>query len=169
MPRDLKALFDDLPNARAQRDAQARQAQQAREDAEQRRLAEDAAARARLRAELEVAWDWLQTDGQELAAEMKKASFLRLQLLGPLDVQGREVPWQLDARVLLLNDDGMLEVVRQDAYRELRYPVRSVDDFLNIEPPGFTRAFLDAVRSGAIWQRVAQQLRESTAPRVDEP
>lgn len=164
MPKDLRTLFNDLPNARAARDAAQKQAEVDRESAEKARLAADAEARVKLRAELEVAWDWLQTDGQELAAEIKKASFLRMQLLGPLDSEGREVGWQLDARVLLLNEDGLLEVVRQDAYRELRYPVRTVDDFLNVEPPAFTRAFIDAVRSGAIWQRVAQQVRQSTSP-----
>lgn len=164
MPKDLRALFNDLPNARAARDAAAKQAELDRESAEKARLAADAEARTKLRAELEVAWDWLQTDGQELAAELKRANFMRMQLLGPLDPEGREVGWQLEARVLLLNDEGLLEVVRQDAYRELRYPVRTVDDFLSVEPPAFTRAFVEAVRSGAIWERVARQVREATAP-----
>lgn len=168
MPRDLRALFDDLPKARADRDARAKQAELEREAEAQRQKDAANEARVRLRGELEVAWDWLQTDGQELAAAMKQANFMRLQLLGPLDPEGREVMWQLDARVLLLNDEGLLEVVRQDQYRELRYPVRTMDDFLSVEPPTFTRAFIDAVRSGAIWERVARQIRESTAPVIRE-
>ncbi|MFT3708880.1 MAG: hypothetical protein QM817_14625 [Archangium sp.] len=168
LPRDLKTLFDDLPAARAARTEREQQAVRDRETAEAQRLEAEARARTQLRSEFEVVWDWLQTDGQELAGEMKKAGFMRMQLVGPLDRDGREVPWQLDARVYLLNDDGLVEVVRQDSYRELRYPVRTLEDFISIEPPGTTRAFIDAVRSGAVWRRVADQIRESTAPRVDE-
>jgi hypothetical protein len=168
LPRDLKSLFDELPNARAAREQRERDAVREREDAERQRKEAEEKARAQLRGEFEVVWDWLQTDGQELAAEMKKASFMRLELLGPIDREGREVPWQLEARVYLLNDDGLVEVVRQDPYRELRYPVRTLEDFISVEPPGATRAFIDAVRNGAVWRRVADQIRASTAPRVRE-
>jgi hypothetical protein len=168
LPPELRTLFADLPRARAERERRELDAQRAREDAAQQQQQADARQRTALRAELAVAWDWLQTDGQELAAELRKAGFLRMQLLGPVDREGREQPWQLGARVVLLNEDGLLEVARQDDYRELRYPVRTVDDFLDVEPPGVTRAFIDAVRSGAVWERIARQVRESTAPRVDE-
>ncbi|MFO0596278.1 MAG: hypothetical protein U0228_13265 [Myxococcaceae bacterium] len=166
LPRDLRTLFDELPNARAARDDRIARARRDLEEAARKQEEEDERARASLRGELEVAWDWLLTDGHELAAEMRKAQFLRLELLGPLDREGRPVPWQLGARVFLVNDEGGLEVVRQDEYRELRYPVRTVEDFLRVEPPGVTRAFVEAVRAGAIWQRVAEQIRASTAPPI---
>jgi hypothetical protein len=164
MPNDIRALFNDLPHARADRDAKQKQALADRE--ENARLEKERRERERelLRTELTVAWDWLQGDGQELAAEMGKAHLMRLDLLGPLDESGKPCDWQLDARALVLMQDGQLEVVRQDEYRVLRYLARTMDDFLRVEPPGVTRAFIEAVRSNEIWQRVARQLREVTAP-----
>ena len=139
-----------------------------RQEAAKKREEERKAQRAALRAELLVAWDWLQQDGQELAAEMRKAGFMRLELLGPLDEEGRECPWQLSARALVLLEDGQLEIVRQDDYRALRYLAHTADELLDVEPPGVTRAFVEAIRTGAVWQRIGQQLRESTATPVDE-
>lgn len=171
LPKELKALFAGLPQARAEKQQRAEQARLDEESAKEQAEAERQRQREALRAELSVAWDWLEGDGQELAAEFEKAGILRLEVLGPLDPEGREVPWQLDARVLLLNQGGQLEVVRSDPYRELRYPVRTMEDFLRIEPPSFTRAFVEAVRTGALYERVARHLRESTRDeprRVDE-
>jgi hypothetical protein len=39
---------------------------------------------------------------------------------------------------------------------------------LTVEPPGVSRAFVEAVRSGAVWQRIATQLRASTADVLNE-
>lgn len=171
LPKELKALFDDLPNARLRREEARQQAQREREEAERRRQQEAERERQALRNELAVAWDWAQTDGLELANELRKAGILRLQVLGPLDPSGAPVQWGPNARVLLINDDGLLEIVRLDDYRELRYPVRTMEDFLTVEPPGFTRAFVDAVRTQSIWARVTEALRAATAPAVeaDEP
>ena len=93
LPTDIRTLFAELPQARADRTARA----------EEQRLAQDA-----LRAELQVAWDWLLGDGQELAAELRTANFNRLELLGPLDEEGREGPWQIGCRALVLLDDGQI-------------------------------------------------------------
>jgi|GEM_PF-5197135 hypothetical protein len=169
LPPDLRALFNDLPRARADKEARAKQAALDREEAERRRRETAEQEREQLRAELAVAWDWLQGDGQELAAEMRTAHFMRLELVGPLDEQGQPCEWQLNARAFILMQDGELEVVRQDDYRALRYCHRSLEDFLKTEPPAVTRAFIEAVRSGEVWKRVARQIREATAPTVDEP
>ena len=169
LPNDIRSLFAGLPDARAARTAQAEQQLRDREEATRRREEERKAQRAALRSELLVAWDWLLGDGQELAAEMRQANFHRLELLGPLDEEGRESPWQMGSRALVLLEDGRLEVVRQDDYRALRYLVHGADELLDIEPPGVTRAFVEAVRSGTIWQRVATQLRASTAANLEEP
>ena len=167
LPKEIRTLFNDLPQARAERDALKKQRVIDRETEAKRLEEERKAQRAALRAELMVAWDWLQGVGQELASEMRKAGFGRLELLGPLDEEGRECPWQLSARALVLMDDGQLEIVRQDDYRALRYLARTADELLDIEPPGVTRAFVEAVRSGTVWQHIGQQLRESTATPVD--
>lgn len=163
MPNDVRALFQELPAARAEREAKQKQAIVDREEAAKRAKEQRALEREKLRSELAVAWDWLQGDGQELAAEMTKANLMRLELLGPLDENGRECEWQVDARALVLMQDGALEIVRQDEYRALRYLARTSEDFLGTEPPGVTRAFIDAVRDGVIWKRVARQLREASA------
>jgi hypothetical protein len=163
LPTDIRSLFAGLPDARAARTAQAQQQVREREEATLRQAEERKTQRAALRAELLVAWDWLLGDGQELAAEMRKANFHRLELLGPLDEDGQPCAWQLGARALVLLDDGQLEVVRQDDYRALRYLAHTADELLDIEPPAFTRAFVESVRSGTLWQRVATQLRASTA------
>jgi hypothetical protein len=168
LPKELKALFDDLPDARARREAARQQAQRDREEAERQRQAQVERERAALSNELAVAWDWAQTDGMELANELRKAGILRLQILGPLDPTGAQVPWGPNARVLLINDDGLLEIVRVDDYRELRYPVRTMEDFLSVEPPAFSRAFIEAVRTQRIWARVTEALRAATAPAVEE-
>ena len=167
LPNEIRSLFADLPQARAERIARAEQQVRDQEEAARRRDDERRTQRAALRSEVLVAWDWLLGDGQELAAQMRTANFGRLELLGPLDEDGAECPWQLGARALVLMDDGQLEVVRQDDYRALRYLVHSADELLDIEPPGVSRAFVEAVRSGTIWQRVAAQLRASTAVVVD--
>lgn len=169
LPNDIRALFAELPQARANRTARTEEQVRLREEAAKRREEEQRLARQALRPELLVAWDWLLADGQELAAELRKANFSRLELLGPLDEDGHEGPWQLGSRALVLLDDGQLEVVRQDDYRALRYLVHTADELLEIEPAGVTRAFVEAVRSGAIWQRVAAQLRASTAAPVEDP
>ena len=168
LPKDIRTLFNELPQARADREALQKQRVLDREAAAKKLEEERKAQRAALRAELLVAWDWLQQDGQELAAEMRKAGFGRLELLGPLDEDDRECPWQLSARALVLMDDGQLEIVRQDDYRALRYLARTADELLDLEPPGVTRAFVEAIRSGSVWQRVGQQLRESTATPVED-
>ncbi len=166
LPNDIRTLFHDLPTARAEREARAKQAVLDREEAERLRAEERRVQRDALRAELAVAWDWLQGDGQELAAEMCTANFMRLELVGPIDPSGAPCEWQLDARTLVLMQDGQLEVVRQDEYRALRYLAPTADAFLDVEPPGVTRAFIEAVRSGEVWRRVGRQLREATAPAV---
>ena len=167
IPNDIRALFTELPQAREDRLARAAQQERQRDEAAKQREAQRLAEREALRSELLVAWDWLQGDGQELAAEMRKANFGRLELLGPLDEDGRECPWQLNARALILLDDGQLEVVRQDDYRALRYLLHTAEDLLSIEPPGVSRAFVETIRSGTIWQRVATQLRASTAAMLE--
>lgn len=168
IPNDIRSLFAELPRARLDRKTREEQIVRDREEAARKREEERKAQRQALRSELLVAWDWLLGDGQELAAEMRKAGFGRLELLGPLDEEGRACPWQLSARALILLDDGQLEVVRQDDYRALRYLMHTADELLDVEPPGVSRAFVEAVRSGAIWQRVSEQLRASTATRVEE-
>lgn len=168
LPNDIRSLFAELPHARAERIARAEQLERERDEAARRREEERKAQREALRAELLVAWDWLLGDGQELAAEMRNGGFGRLELLGPLDEEGRECPWQLSARALILLDDGQLEVVRQDDYRALRYLLHTADEMLTVEPPGVSRAFVEAVRSGAVWQRIATQLRASTADVINE-
>ena len=167
LPNEIRTLFADLPHARAERAARAGQEVRAREEAALREAEARKAQRQALRSELLVAWDWLLGDGQELAAEMRKAGFGRLELLGPLDEDGRECPWQLNARALILLEDGQLEVVRQDDFRALRYLMHTADELLDVEPPAVTRAFVEAVRTGSIWQRVAAQLRSSTAAAID--
>lgn len=168
LPNDIKTLFAELPQARANRTARAEEQARLREEAASRRAEEQRLARQALRAELLVAWDWLLGDGQELAAQLRAVNLTRLELLGSLDEDGREGPWQLGSRALVLLDDGQLEVVRQDDYRALRYLLHTAEEMLEVEPAGVTRAFVEAVRSGAIWQRVAAQLRASTADPVDE-
>ncbi len=168
LPNDIRTLFAELPQARADRTARAEEQVRLREEAARRRAEEQRLAKDALRAELQVAWDWLLGDGQELAAELRTANFNRLELLGPLDEEGREGPWQLGSRALVLLDDGQLEVVRQDDHRALRYLVHTADEMLQVEPAGVTRAFVTAVRTGAIWRRVAEQLRASTAAPVDD-
>ncbi|MFZ5445760.1 MAG: hypothetical protein ACOZQL_37555 [Myxococcota bacterium] len=156
MPRDVKALFSSLPEARARRRAAEEQALAERADALRREAEERERQRQQLRAELAVTWDWLQQDGQELAAEMRAAGFGRLELLGPLGEDGQPST-DVGARLLVLMDDGALEIVRQDEYRVLRYLARELDDLLR-EPPAILRALIEAVRSEQIWERVAEQL-----------
>jgi hypothetical protein len=169
IPTDIRTLFNELPQARAERAAREKQQVLDREAEAKRQEEERKTQRQALKSELLVAWDWLLGDGQELAAEMRKAGFGRLELLGPLDEEGQPCEWQLSARALIMLDDGQLEVVRQDDYRALRYLIHTADELLDIEPPGVSRAFIEAVRSGTIWQRVATQLRASTAAPVEEP
>lgn len=168
MPSDLKALFSSLPEARERKKAAEEQALADRLAAMQREADARERQRQALRDELAVTWDWLQQDGQELAAEMRQAGFIRLELLGPLDEAGQPSNGEIGSRLLILMDDGQLEVVRQDEYRVLRYLARELDELLH-EPPGVLRALIDAVRSGEVWRRIERQLREATAPRVDEP
>lgn len=58
--------------------------------------------------------------------------------------------------------------MRQDHSRALRYLLHTADELRETEPAGITRAFVEAVRSGAIWQRVAAQPRASTAAPIDQ-
>jgi hypothetical protein len=167
LPNDIRSLFAELPHARAERIARAEQLERERDEAARAQEEMRKTQRESLKPQLLVAWDWLLGDGQELAAEMRNGSFGRLELLGPLDEEGREAQWQLGARALILLDDGQLEMVRQDEYRVLRYLIHSAQEMLETEPPGITRAFVEAVRSGSIWQRVATQLRASTATPVE--
>jgi hypothetical protein len=166
-PHVLKA-FDELPRARAEREARELKARQDRDAAANARDEARATERQQLRTELLVVWDWVESDAQELAAQMSAFGFNRLLLSGPLDEEGRPCAWQLGARSIILMFDGTLELGRQDDYRELRYAHRSAEEFLSAEPPGVTRAFIDAVKSGAVWETVERQLRESTATLVIE-
>lgn len=168
LPPELKRLFDDLPQARADREARARQreAQAATQREAAARAANDA--RQRLKDELTVAWDWVLTDGLALAEQLDRHGLNRVRLLGPLDPEGRPCDWHAPgARVFQMMFDGTFEVVRNDDFRALSYAHRTAEHFLETEPPAVTRAFIDAVRSGAVWQTVAQQLRESVADPID--
>lgn len=167
MPRELKALFTALPEARAQQKAAEAQALADRVSAMEREQEARERQRQALRDELAVTWDWLQQDGQELAAEMRAGGFRRLELLGPIDEAGQPGHGDVGDRLLVLIDDGELEIIRQDEHRVLRYLARELDDLLR-EPPAVLRALIDAVRTGAVWGRVEQQLREATAPRTGE-
>ena len=168
LPPELQKQFDDLPKARADRDERARQRQQAAEDAAQAKKTAAQLERERLRGDLQVAWDWVLTDGQSLAEQIDRHSLNRLRLLGPLDPDGQPCEWHVPgARVLLMMFDGTFEVVRNDDFRELRYAHRSAESFLETDPPAVVRAFIDAVKSGALWQTVAAQLREAVADPID--
>lgn len=168
LPEHIRALFNELPEARLAREQKERQAIADREAAAKAALEARDAERVALRADAQVTWDWLLSDGQELAAELRKANFQRLELIGPLDENGRPCEWHVGARALLLLEDGQLEVARQDDYRALRYVLHDAEELLRIEPPGVTRAFIDFIRSGAVWEQVARQLRASTAVRTPQ-
>lgn len=98
---------------------------------------------------------------------MRTGGFRRLELLGPIDEAGRPGHGDVGDRLLVLIDDGHLEIVRQDEHRVLRYLARELDDLLH-EPPAVLRTLIEAVRTGGVWGRVEQQLREATAPRLAE-
>lgn len=167
LPPDVKRLFAELPQARAEREARQKQKVDQRKTAAELAEIERAAARERLRSEMAVTWDWVLSDAQELAKEMDDNGINRLQLLGPINSEGQPSEWVPDARVIILMFDGTLEMVRMDDFRELRYAHRSAEEFLETEPPGVSRAFIEAVRSGEVWRNVSRQVREVTADPVD--